>query len=171
MSDNRNSSYETIKSEQISKFLDEKIHISESQIKEFYNKYIDFFKWTTTIALAAFLWEGVNHQNFSNLLYYQISLGSFFLAVVSSIIFTVKILRFVHDDLELNLLHIDSLKSTLFKDTDERTLFDKNQKVDKRLNNKELNQLSIVNWIFLLVIIHGLFLLGGMFFFLLGIWN
>jgi hypothetical protein len=170
MSDDLNNSYETIKTEQISKFLDEKTHISETQIKEFYNKYLDFFKWTTTIALAAIFWEGVNHQYFINVLYFQISLASFFLAVVSSIVFTIKILKFVYDDLELNLLHIDSLKSTLFKDVNDRALFKKQNEVDKRISKKEPKQLCIVNWIFWLAIIHGLFLLGGMFFFLLGIW-
>lgn len=125
MSDNLSNSYENIKNEQISKFLEEKANISEKQIKEFYNKYLDFFKWTTTIALAALFWEGVNHQNFTNVQYFQISLASFFLAVISSIVFTIKILEFVYEDLKLNLLHVDSLKSTLFKDVDERALFNK----------------------------------------------
>jgi len=171
MSNDLSNSYESIKNDQISKFLEEKARISEKQIKDFYNKYIDFFKWTTTIALAALFWEGVNHQNFTNVLYFQISLASFFLAVISSIVFTIKILKFVYEELELSLLHIDSLKSTLFKDVDERALFNKQQKVDNRLNKKELNQISTVKWIFWLVIIHSLFLLGGMFFFLLGIWK
>jgi hypothetical protein len=163
-------SSDAIHQQQMANFLDEKICSSENQIKEFYNKYLDFFKWTTSIALGALLWEGVNHQYFSNTLFFQVSLGSFFLSILSSIIFTIKILKFVNDDLELNLKHIDSLKSTIFKDINERDLFNKQQEVDRRLNKKEQNQIDIVSWVMGLVILHAVFLVGGMFFFLLGIW-
>lgn len=163
-------------------------------MKLYLEKLIDFFKWTTTIAIAALLWIGTNYNH---TFFLNISLISFGLSIVSSFVFISVILGWTNYELKLNIDHLESLKRTS-SDRGElehprevgrssrykivRWFYNEYRKI-RCLSINPPSQYNVIDELIkkyqklscslergkLLIFLHGLFLLGGILFFILSI--
>jgi len=87
---------------------------SEQVTRLYFEKIIDFLKWTTTIALGALLWIGANYHSISNnTLLINTSLASFGLSIMFSFSYVIFILNWMNDTSRLSIERLESTKHLL----------------------------------------------------------
>lgn len=119
-------------------------NIFKNQLPEIYDRYVGFFKWTTTIALAAILWIGVHSDLIDNDLLLNLSLALLLTSIILSICYFMRILIIMNDDLKLTIRHVESLKDITYGNGDKKEQWD----VTDRLINKNPNHVFILNGFF-----------------------
>lgn len=156
-------------SEEISKLSKELRLEFEDTTIFYFEKIIDFFKWTTTIALGALLWIGTNYYSFGNSDLVNVSLASFGAAIICSIAYVIFILNWMNDTSRLTIDHYECIAKIIPGMPISDEIGRKSVEIATRLSEKPKNLFLFLNKMKWLIIFHGVFLIGGTLCFLLAL--
>jgi hypothetical protein len=135
----------------------------------YFEKIIDFLKWTTTIALGALLWIGTNYYKNDNFVLINTSLACFGLSIIFSFAYVIFILNWMNDTSRLTIDYHQTL-SNIFPNMELSDNMAYNMRtIAVRLGAKPQKLSFFLNKMKYLVIFHGVCLVGGTLCFLLAI--
>lgn len=156
--------------EEIQKLINELRNESEQVTRLYFEKIIDFLKWTTTIALGALLWIGANYSSLgNNTLLINTSLASFGLSIMTSFAYVIFIINWMNDNSRLTIAHLESLKLISPDVPMTQEASQKQIEVISKLSQKYQKLSSFLEKIKYLIVFHGICLIGGSLCFILAI--
>lgn len=139
---------------------------SEVQKKVYFEKIIDFLKWTTTFSMGAILWIGANYGNISNKQFGTISILFLCGAIIIAFILILLVLDRLNDELLLNIEHLESLKNTESDISKTGNDLHSQYSITTRLVNVGRELRNNLCWIRTSILIHGAFIVIGLIFFI-----
>ncbi|MGD0080787.1 MAG: hypothetical protein ABSB80_09105 [Methanoregula sp.] len=157
-----------VTSEEIQKLKDELRGESEQVTRLYFEKIIDFLKWTTTISLGALLWIGTNYHSIGNSIWLNTSLASFGLSIMFSFVYVIFILNCVNKTSKLTIYHFDTVSSLIPGAPITDDVSKKIAEIGTRNSEKPKKISSFLGMLNCLIIFHGVCLIGGTLCFLLA---
>jgi hypothetical protein len=159
-----------VTSDETQNLINELRNESEQVTRLYFEKIIDFLKWTTTIALGAFLWIGANYHSLgNNTLLINTSLASFGLSIMVSVSYIIIILNWINDNSRLTIAHMESVKLIIPGMPMSQEASQKQNEVISRLSQKYQKLTCFLEKIKYLIGFHGVCLVAGTLCFILAI--
>jgi hypothetical protein len=150
--------------------LKHKLRSEFDQTTTFYfEKIIDFLKWTTTIALGALLWIGINYHSIGNITWINTSLACFGLSIMSSFAYVIFILNWMNDTSRLTIDHHEWISKIIPDMPISEEIGIKMGEIATKLIEEPQKLSFFLNKMKYLIIFHGVCLIAGTLSFLLAI--